>query len=90
MYNDFKQPCLSMLSKMPILRTYVQYKKSFQLDSCLTLLRSNKLRIILSKVRLSSHCLAIENGHHTKPNTTLEDRVCWLCKKNLGEDECHF
>ena len=58
------------------------------MESYLT--RSYKLRIILAKFRLSSHCLAIEKGRHTKPKTICEDRVCWLCKKNRVKDKSNF
>ena len=42
-------------------------------------------RIALSRLRMSSHCLAIESG---PTRTPLEERLCDLC--NTLEDECHF
>ena len=48
-----------------------------------------KFRIALSRLRMSSHRLAIESGCWTKPTRTpLEERLCYLC--NTLEDECHF
>ena len=48
-----------------------------------------KLRITLSKLRLSSHRLEIEVGRWARPNRTpLDQRKCRVCDK--VEDEFHF
>ena len=49
-----------------------------------------KYRNILSKFRLSSHCLNIEQGRHKKPKVPLENRICHNCSMNMVEDEIHF
>ena len=42
----------------------------------------------MTKLRCSSHTLAIEKGRHTKPKTELNKRICYYCK--CVEDEIHF
>ena len=46
-------------------------------------------RGIIAKLRLSDHCLAIESGRHTKPQTPREKRFCKECPNKI-EDETHF
>ena len=46
-----------------------------------------KLRVALTKFRISAHYLEIERGRYT--NTTREDRICKLCKCHV-ETEYHF
>ena len=42
----------------------------------------------LSSFRISAHCLHIERGRYTRPRTSVEDRLCSVCKEI--EDEFHF
>ena len=47
-----------------------------------------KFRIAISKLRTSSHALAIERGRYTNPKTPVHERLCHSCEKI--EDEYHF
>ena len=48
-----------------------------------------KFRIGLSRLRISSHRLAIESVRWREPTRNpLEERLCYMC--NTLEDECHF
>ena len=50
---------------------------------------TSKLRVALSRLRLSSHRLEIETGRWAKPNSIpIENRLCTSCMK--FEDEFHF
>ena len=49
---------------------------------------NSNFRNALSKIRCSSHDLAIEKGRHSKPKTAIENRLCFNC--NVLEDEIHF
>ena len=42
---------------------------------------------LICKLRLSSHCLCVENGRYK--NVPLERRICPMCKSDM-EDEYHF
>ena len=80
----------SNLGKNPILRTYDKIKQNFIMEPYLYLVKKTKYRIALSKLRCSSHTLAIEKGRHTKPRTNISDRLCLYCSNNTIEDEKHF
>ena len=51
-------------------------------------LHNRKFRNAFSKLRLSSHQLAIETGRHT--GIERQNRKCTLCTKDDIEDEFHF
>ena len=72
----------------PILRTYRLYKKSFNMEPYLISVNNSNFRNALSKIRCSSHDLAIEKGRHSKPKTAIQNRLCFYC--NVLEDEIHF
>ena len=80
----------SNLVKNPILRTYDKIKHDFIMEPYLYLVKKPKYRIAISKLRCSSHTLAIEKGRHTKPKTDLSERLCLFCRSNKVEDEKHF
>ena len=46
------------------------------------------MRILISKIRLSSHKLCIETGRYT--GVIREDRICHKCNLGVIEDEYHF
>jgi len=55
----------------------------------LDIITVRKYRIALSRLRVSSHRLAIESGRWRKPESVpFDQRVCSLC--NVLEDEFHF
>ena len=49
----------------------------------------SKYRIAISRLRLSSHHLAIETGRHAKPKIPIERRFCTFCLDKI-DDEIHF
>ena len=49
---------------------------------------SPSMRILISKIRLSSHKLCIETGRYT--GVIREDRICHKCNLGVIEDEYHF
>lgn len=72
----------------PSLQLYKEIKDSFEQSRYITLIDNIKYRNILSKLRMSSHKLAIETGRHN--NIPRSDRKCILCDLNDIEDEYHF
>jgi hypothetical protein len=90
LHDNFVTKCMKTLQQMPVLRSYVNFKTVFKLESYLYVIKDFKLRKCMSKLRLSSHSLNIERGRHTKPKTPLEDRLCTVCDKSEVEDEFHF
>ena len=61
----------------------------FKYQKYLAILKVEKYRNSLCKLRVSAHRLEVETGRWTKPNRTpLDDRVCLIC--GVLEDEFHF
>ena len=44
------------------------------------MIRHRNQRSFLSRLRVSSHNLAIERGRYTRPVTPIEQRICTYCK----------
>ena len=65
----------------PKSRTYAKFKHIFQCEPYLNIVKTKKHRIAISKLRCSSHTLAIEVGRHSSPVTPLVERVSymWCC-----------
>jgi exonuclease III len=71
------------------LAVYRQVKTQFQREPYMDVLPTQQ-RKIFSKLRMSTHCLAIERGRHSTPKTPRHLRVCKFCHSNQIEDEEHF
>ena len=61
------------------LRTYKTFKASFTREPYLDLIRNRNQRSFLSRLRVSSHNLAIERGRYTRPITPIGQRTCSFC-----------
>ena len=62
---------------------------TFEYKKYLDVLTVTKIRLALTRLRLSSHRLCVETGRWQKPcKIPYEDRKCTFC--NLLEDEFHF
>ena len=80
------------------LRTYSLLKGSFGQEPYISLIRNRNQRSFLTRLRTSSHHLAVETGRFKRPITPLNDRVCVFCQyqSNAGcfeksiDDEFHF
>ena len=70
----------------PIVRTYALYKHSFGFEPYLKQISNARYRNALTKLRVSSHSLAIERGRHL--GTAIQERLSTVC--NVIEDEKHF
>ena len=79
---------LENLEKNPILNLYGKIKDNFKMELYLTTPIKPKYRNAISKIRTSSHTLAIERGRYTTPKTPRNERLCVQC--GVLEDEIHF
>ena len=43
-----------------------------------------------TRLRISTHKLAIETGRHKRPKINVEERICVHCNQQKVEDEFHF
>ena len=94
--NEFKQRLADShmqnlhdrISNSPKARFYSMFY-SFGFKSYLEQVTVIKFRTAITKLRLSSHRLAVETGRFNRPVATpLNERKCTLC--NTLEDEFHF
>ena len=69
------------------LRTYAMFKKVIGIEKYFSEIKNRKVRVTLTKFRLSNHNLMIETGRHKK--IQKEMRFCPLCHTGI-EDEVHF
>ena len=67
---------------------YRELKDDFNLAEYLKTLDNKKHRNAISKLRMSSHRLAIEKGRHN--DIARQNRKCIFCTTNDIEDEYHF
>ena len=67
----------------PIVRTYAIFKDSFGFEPNLKQISNTRYRNAITKLRVSSHSLAIERGRHL--GTAIQKRLCTV--RNVIEDE---
>lgn len=85
----FKQTWFQAISTSSVLRTYIHFKDIFQIENYLNIL-PKKFRIVLSRLRLSSHKLQIEVGRYSHQRVDRTQRQCTMCNTADIEDEYHF
>jgi hypothetical protein len=84
----FKIGIVSQLQGSSRARTYNLYAR-FKFQPYLDIIKNTRLRIALSRLRVSAHRLEIETGRWHKPlKIPYTDRKCLICK--TLEDEFHF
>ena len=76
------------LDKTPKLRFYNKIKHTFGTENYLIGVKNDKFRTALTKLRSSSHTLAIESGRHSRPKVNVHERLHHVCQ--CVEDEIHF
>ena len=68
--------------------TYARYKHEFAFESYLDFITEKKYKIVLTRIRLSSHELYIERGRYE--NLPRDERICKCCNMSQIESEYHF
>ena len=71
------------------MQTYNMFKTIFQHEMYLSNIKSVNVRTALTRIRLSSHNLAIETGRY-HPRVERHRRFCAQCNTQDIEDEYHF
>ena len=85
-----KQNILSELTTFRKLDTYCGFKSSHCLNKYLYVIHNKIFRIVLSRFRLSSHVLRIEQCRWERTKPPRSERVCLICKSGQIEDEYHM
>jgi hypothetical protein len=85
---DFITECRIRMDNSSSLTLFRVLKEGLELSVYLMKIDNFKHRQIISKLRMSSHCLNIEYGRHR--NIERQNRLCELCDKLTIADEFHF
>ena len=67
---------------------YSTFKKHYNLEEYLNIIKDPNQRRMFSKFRISNHKLEIEFGRYS--NVPRQERLCKCCDKLAVEDEFHF
>ena len=89
-FTEFWRNSLSNSSKLTL---YSKIKTKYEPEHYLNVIRNEKLKKELSKLRVSNHILMIEQGRYQNPKLPRELRLCPICLENGNknvEDEFHF
>jgi hypothetical protein len=84
----FKQKWYHTINNSNRLETYGLIKYDLEMEKYLTFIKESKFRIALTRFRVSSHNLRIEEGRYE--NIQRNERICQNCNNNQIENEYHF
>jgi hypothetical protein len=84
----YKQTWYGSINNSPRLESYCLMKHNFEFENYLDFIKDNKLRIALTRLKVSSHNLFIETGRYL--NIDRNERKCQNCNMNVVENEFHF
>jgi hypothetical protein len=87
--NRWRDDWLNQVTGTSKLRTYMLFKRSPVQELYLSHVRNVKHRKALTRLRVSSHNLAVERGRWTRPSTPSELRLCRHPGCDCVEDEMH-
>ena len=86
--DQFIQNWSESIHAMSKLDYYCKYKPVFEFEEYLNIISNDLIRKNLTRLRLSSHNLAIESGRYAGIDRQL--RLCEHCNYNCVESEYHF
>ena len=86
--DTYTQDWHSAINNSGRLMTCCNFKEENKLEKYLYCIQTKRFRIALTKLRLSSHDLAIERGRHV--HVPRNERYCRNCTKQTIENEYHF
>ena len=66
------------------------FKINFGCEDYLSVVKTRKHRVALSKLRMSCNSLRIETGRYERPLIPLDQRICFNCEVDIIDDEVHF
>ena len=86
--DQYIQTWFENINNLSKLYYYAKMKNMYCFEDYLTLIRSEKLRMLITRLRLASYDLEIEIGRHNRIDRN--NRICKLCNSNAIETEFHF
>ena len=88
LFDNVNQELVMSINTSTKLQSYCLFKEDTQSELYVDAVKPNKYKFALSRLRLSSHSLAIETGRYT--GIPRSDRICTFCNMNVVENEFHF
>lgn len=88
--DEYLQEWRASINCNDVLFLYKSVKDSFEMSPYLENIVSRKLRIALTKLRISAHNLRIQTGRYSRERVERNLRYCLICNTNEIEDEFHF
>ena len=85
----FEEAWKEQLNNFSKTDTFKQFKNKIQMEPYLNDIKNRKMRVAITKLRLSDHCLMIEDGRHQRPIISRDQRFCPYCPGEI-ENEEHF
>jgi hypothetical protein len=86
--DQFIQDWNHTINTSPKLHYYCKFKQFFEFEDYLVSISNETTRKSLTRFRLSSHNLEIEQGRFN--GIDRQNRLCKLCNQNVIESEYHF
>ena len=86
----FQELWKEQLNKFSKTDTFKQFKDKIQMESYMNDIKSRKVRVAWTKLRLSDHCLMIEEGRHKRPIIPRDQRFCPYCPGEIENEEYFF
>lgn len=87
-FDSANQELMMSINTSTKLQMYSSFKSDTAYEPYLSKIRNRKYKFALSRLRLSSHSLAVETGRYN--GTPREERKCTKCNMNSIENEYHF
>ena len=88
LFDQANQDLMRSINTSTKLQSYCIFKEDTQLESYIDTVKVTKYGFALSRLRLSSHSLAIQTGRYT--GIPRHERICTSCNMNAVENEFHF
>ena len=73
-----------------VLHVFKYLKSEFQYSDYLSVMNNKLYRSIITKFRISAHCLRIETGRYGQNRLDRSERTCEVCQTRDIEDEFHM
>ena len=86
--DQYIQTWFENINNLSKLYYYAKMKNIYCFEDNWTLIRSEKLIMLITRLRLASHDLEIEIGRHNRIDRN--NRICKLCNSNAIETEFQF
>ena len=87
-FDSVNQELMMSINTSTKLQMYSSFKSDTAYEPYLSKIRNRKYKFALSRLRLTSHSLAVETGRYN--GTPREERMCIKCNMNSIENEYHF